>query len=155
MLVEFDILPKESRLWIYASEHKLTDKQQDYILNTLNDHIRGWEAHKISLTAGIKIIANHFIIVALDESENKASGCSIDTLQNKIQHIENKLSISLLNRLNIFCLLDDDIVCIPSFNLKNNVSKDTLFYDLTIKSKSQIHSFLKPISEGWCAKLVD
>ena len=117
MLVEFDILPKESRLWIYASEHRLTDIQQDYILNTLNDHIRGWEAHKISLTAGIKIIANHFIIVALDESENKASGCSIDTLQNKIQHIENKLSISLLNRLNIFCLLDDDIVCIPSFNL--------------------------------------
>ena len=71
------------------------------------------------------------------------------------QQIENKLSISLLNRLNIFCLLDDDIVCIPSFNLKNNVNKDTLFYDLTIKSKSQIHSFLKPISEGWCAKLVD
>ena len=155
MLVEFDILPKESRLWIYASEHRLTDTQQDYILNTLNDHLRGWEAHKVSLTAGVKIIANHFIIVALDESENKASGCSIDTLQNKIQQIENKLSISLLNRLNIFCLLDDDIVCIPSFNLKNNVNNDTLFYDLTIKSKSQIHSFLKPISEGWCAKLVD
>ena len=83
MLVEFDILPKESRLWIYASEHRLTETQQDYILNTLNDHLRGWEAHKVSLTAGVKIIANHFIIVALDESENKASGCSIDTLQNK------------------------------------------------------------------------
>jgi len=155
MLVEFDILPNESRLWIYASEHRLTDKQQDYILKSIYDHLRGWKAHNVPLAAGVKIIENHFIIVALDESKNGASGCSIDTLQNKIQQIENKLSISLLNRLNIFCIVDDAIVCIPSIDLKNNVHKDTLFYDLTIESKSQIYSFLKPISDGWCAKLVD
>ncbi len=155
MLVEFDILPNESRIWIYASEHRLTDKQQDYILNSIYDHLKGWKAHNVPLSAGVKIIENHFIIVALDESKNGASGCSIDTLQNKIQQIENKLSISLLNRLNIFCMVDDAIVCIPSNELRKNVTRNTLFYDLTIKIKSQINSFLKPISDGWCAKLVD
>ena len=155
MLVDFDILPDESRIWIYASENRLTDEQQDYILTSIYHHLREWEAHKVPLTAGVKIIKNHFIVIALDESKNKASGCSIDTLQNKIQQIENKLSISLLNRLNIFCIVDDAIVCIPSVDLRKNVNKDTLFYDLTIESKSQIHSFLKPISDGWCGKLVD
>tara|TARA_B100001142_G_C14322841_1_gene651112 strand:+ start:1879 stop:2346 length:468 start_codon:yes stop_codon:yes gene_type:complete len=155
MLVEFNILPDESRIWVYASEYRLTDKQQDYILKSIYDHLQDWEAHGVPLKAGVKIIENHFIIVGLDENKNGASGCSIDTLQNKIQQIENKLSISLLNRLNIFCIVDDAIVCIPSIDLKNNVDKKTLFYDLTIESKSQIHSFLKPISDGWCAKLVD
>ena len=155
MLVEFDILPDESKIWIYASEHKLTDKQQRYILNSIYDHLREWEAHKVPLTAGVKILENHFIVVALDDRKNGASGCSIDTLQHQIQQIENNLSISLLNRLNVFCIVDDAIVCIPYVDLENNVNKDTLFYDLTIQNKSQICSFLKPISEGWCAKLVD
>ena len=155
MLVDFDILPDESRIWIYASENKLKDKQEIYILNTLNDHLSKWEAHKSPLRAGVKIIDNHFIIVALDETKNEASGCSIDSLQHQIQQIENNLSISLLNRLNIFCILNDDITCIPSVNLKNNVNRKTLFYDLTIQRKSQISSFLKPISEGWCFRLID
>lgn len=155
MLVDFDILPDESRIWIYASEHKLTDKQQRYILNSIYDHLRRWEAHKAPLTAGVKILENHFIVVALDDSKSGASGCSIDTLQYQIQKIENNLSVSLLNRLNVFCIVDDTILCIPSVNLKNTVNKDTLFYDLTIQSKSQIDFFLKPISDGWCAKLFD
>ena len=155
MLVDFDILPDESRIWIYASEHRLTDKQEGYILDRIYGHLKVWEAHNVPLTAGVKIIDNHFIIIALDEGKNGASGCSIDTLQHKIQQIEDNLSISLLNRLNVFCIVDDAIVCIPSFNLKNHVDKNTLFYDLTIQNKSQINSFLKPISDGWCSRLLD
>ena len=155
MLVDFDILPDESRIWIYASEQTLTDEQQNYILNSICNHLRGWEAHTTPLKAGVKILENHFIVVALDDSKNAASGCSIDTLQYQIQEIEKHLAISLLNRLNVFCIVDETIVCIPSVNLKNNVNKDTLFYDLTIESKSQISSFLKPISAGWCVKLID
>jgi hypothetical protein len=155
MLVEFDTLPQESRVWIYASEHKLTDEIQHYILNSIYDHLREWEAHKVPLTAGVKIIESHFIIVGLDEGINKASGCSIDTLQHKIQEIEKDISISLLNRLNVFCKVDDIIICISSSDLISNVNKETLFYDLSIQNKSQIDSFLKPIGEGWCANLLD
>ena len=155
MLIDFDILPDKSRIWIYASESKLTEEQQRYILNNMYNHLREWKAHRLPLEAGVKIIDNHFIIVALDETKNEASGCSIDTLQHQIQKIENNLSISLLNRLNIFCILNDDITCIPSIDLKNNVDRNTLFYDLTIQKKSQISSFIKPIGEGWCARLVD
>ena len=63
--------------------------------------------------------------MALDETKKEASGCSIDTLQHQIQKIENNLSISLLNRLNIFCILNDEIVCIPSIDLKNHVDRNT------------------------------
>jgi hypothetical protein len=154
MLVDFNTTADNSRIWIYAAEQKLTDKQEEHILEAISNHLQNWEAHKVSLTAGVTILENHFIVVALDESENGASGCSIDTLQNKIQEIEKELAVSLLNRLNVFCRIDDEIQCVPSFKLESIAKHNTLFYDLTIQKKSDLHSYLKPISEGWCAHLV-
>ena len=154
MLVDFNTTADNSRIWIYAAEQKLTNEQEAYILKEISDHLQSWNAHKVPLTAGVTILENHFIVVALDESENGASGCSIDTLQNKIQELEKELSISLLNRLNIFCKIEDEILCIPSFKLESIAKANTLFYDLTIQKKSELHSYLKPISEGWCAHLV-
>ena len=151
MLVNFNTIPEESRIWIYAAEQKLTNEQENCILQSISDHIKNWEAHKVPLTAGVTILENHFIVVALDESKNRASGCSIDTLQKLIQNLEKDLSISLLNRLNIFCKIEDEILCIPSFKLESIAKSNTLFYDLTIQKKSELHSYLKPISEGWCA----
>jgi hypothetical protein len=151
MLVNFNTIPEESRIWIYTAEQKLTNEQESYILQSISDHIKNWEAHKVPLTAGVAILENHFIVVALDETKNGASGCSIDTLQNKIQNLEKDLSISLMNRLNVFCKIEKEIKCIPTFRLSENANKETLFYDLTIQKKSELHSYLKPISEGWCA----
>ena len=155
MLVEFDKISDNSRIWIYASETELTNNQYDYILEKLSNHLRNWEAHKVPLIAGVTILENHFIIVALDDSKNGASGCSIDTLQNKIQEIEKELSISLLNRLNIFCKIEGVIKCIPINKLADNANKKTLFYDITIQKKSKLSNWLKTIEEGWCTSLIE
>ena len=154
MLVDFHTLPEQARIWVYASEKALTQNQQAYILNHISKHLKGWNAHKEPLTAGVTILENHFIIVGLDEDKNGASGCSIDTLQNTIQKIEKQLTLSLMNRLDVFYKIEDEILCIPSFKLESVADKDTLFYDLTILTKSDLNTYLKPISEGWCGHLV-
>jgi hypothetical protein len=154
MLVDFNTTNDKSRIWIYAAEYKLTNEQEDHILKSISDHLQNWESHKVPLTAGVTILENHFIVIALDESKNGASGCSIDTLQNKVQEIEKELSVSLLNRLNVFCRIDNEIQCVPSFKLESIAKSNTLFYDLTIQKKSDLNYYLKPISEGWCTNLL-
>ena len=154
MLADFHTLPDSSRIWLYASEKALTTDQQNHILTYIAEHLKGWNAHKVPLTAGVTILENHFIVIALDENKNGASGCSIDTLQNTIQKIEKELSIPLMNRLNVFCEIEEEIVCVPSFKLGSIAKADTPFYDLTILTKRDIDTYLKPISEGWCAHLV-
>ena len=154
MLADFHTLPEQARIWVYASEKALTQNQQAYILNHISKHLKGWNAHKEPLTAGVTILENHFIIVGLDEDKNGASGCSIDSLQNTIQKIEKQLTLSLMNRLDVFYKIEDEILCIPSFKLESVADKDTLFYDLTILTKSDLNTYLKPISEGWCGHLV-
>ena len=154
MLTDFNNLPEDARIWIYASETSLNSNQQKEIINILSDHLEGWNAHKVPLTAGVTILENHFIVVALDENKNGASGCSIDTLQQKVQEIEKEFSISLMNRLNVFCKIEQEIHSVPSFKLASVANANTLFYDLTILTKRDLNTYLKPISEGWCASYV-
>ena len=154
MLVDFGAISDDSRIWVYASPIKLNNDQQNHISNFLSNHIQNWEAHKVPLTAAVTILENHFIIIALDEDINKASGCSIDTLHHKIQELEDYLSVSLTNRLNVFCLLDRKIVCVPSTKLSVTAQEDTFFYDLTIQKKYELDTYLKPIRKGWCKHLV-
>jgi len=151
MLVDFNTISDESRLWIYGSESKLTDYQQEFILNKISEYLKTWDYHNNPLTSSVIIKENHFIIIALDDSEFGVGGCSIDSLQRIIQELEKDLNISLLNRLNVFCNINQKVVCIPSFKLGSIANKDTLYYDLTILKKNQISTFLKPIKDGWCA----
>jgi hypothetical protein len=154
MLADFHNLPEESRIWLYAAENAFSKDQTSYILKVISEDLKDWNAHKEPLTAGITILENHFIVIALDESKNRASGCSIDRLQNTIQKIEKELSITLMNRLNVFCEVEGEIVCVPSFKLGSIAKADTPFYDLTIQKKSKLTSYLKPICEGWCSHLL-
>jgi hypothetical protein len=149
MLADFHMLPDSSLIWLYASEKALTTDQQNHILTYIAEHLKGWNAHKVPLTAGVTILENHFIVVALDEGKNGASGCSIDTLQKTIQELEKDLSIALMNRLNVFCKIGEIIKVIPSFKLGVIANEDTLFYDLTIQRKEELSNYLKPIKEGW------
>lgn len=154
MLAHFHTLPEESRVWIYGVVQKITNEQENYILQSISDHLQNWEAHKSPLTAGVTILENRFIIVAVDESENGASGCSIDALQKLMQNLEKELSISLMNRLNVFCIIEGEIECIAINKLAINTNKNTLFYDLTIQQKSELTNFVKSIKSGWCAHLL-
>jgi len=149
MLVDFNTLPEEARIWIYASENALTEDQQSHILSYIAEHLKGWNAHKVPLTAGVTVLENHFIVIALDENKNGASGCSIDTLQKTIQELEKDLSIALMNRLNVFYKIGEIIKVIPSFKLGVIANEDTLFYDLNIQRKEELSNYLKPIKEGW------
>ena len=154
MLVDFNSISDESRLWIYGSESKLTGYHQEVILNKISEYLKTWDYHNNPLTAAITIKEDHFIIIALDDSEFGVGGCSIDSLQRIIQELENELSISLLNRLNIFYRVDDNIKCIATLKLAEYVNKETLFYDLTIQKKRELLNWLKPIEEGWCATII-
>ena len=155
MLVEFDEISDDSRVWVYASEKRLTTDLQHYIVDSISNHIKNWKSHQKPLKSAVKILEDYFIIVALDESHETASGCSIDTLQNNIQNIEKEINISLLERLNVYVIKNGEIESIPLFKLKDSVDDDTLFYDLTINYKKDIATYLKPIKDGWCSNYLD
>lgn len=154
MLVDFDLIPDNSRIWIYSSHMKLDKQKKLYIIKKISNHLKEWKAHDVPLKAAITIKEDHFIIIALDESQSNASGCSIDSLQRLIQEIESELSISLLNRLNVFYKLNNEVLSVPLNQLKSVADSETFFFDLTINKKSELSSYFKPIKDSWCKNYI-
>ena len=155
MLINFDKLCNSSRIWIFASENKLETSQIEYIDSNLSEFLNAWKSHQNELISSLKILDDFFIVIGVDENINLASGCSIDSLFKQISDIEVELSISLLKRTNIYCIVNNKIKLFNLLNIKKNVNQNTLFYDLTIQNKIDLKNIIKPIYKGWCKNLLE
>ena len=101
MLVNFDTLPLESRIWIYQSNRKFSDDEIAEIEAAVQDFITNWSAHGTSLEASYLIKYNRFIIFAVNQEIQAPTGCSIDSSVQFIQNLEAKYGVDLLDKMNV------------------------------------------------------
>ncbi len=101
MLVDFNTLPETSRIWIYQSNRSLTEAELEEIRSRLDAFIEKWTAHGSDLQSGYEIRYKRFIILALNQDLNQASGCSIDASVQFIQQLEKDYDIDLLDKMNV------------------------------------------------------
>ena len=62
MRTDFNTISDSSKLWVYGSETKLSDKEQSFITDKIGEYLNNWEYHKNPLTAAVTILENHFIV---------------------------------------------------------------------------------------------
>ena len=101
MLVSFKSLPKDSRIWIFPSSEEIDIQKKTKIRERLIKFISDWTSHNKNLQASFELPYNRFIVVALNENHQNASGCSIDALMNLIQILEKEFDLILLDRMNV------------------------------------------------------
>ena len=88
MLVNFDVLPENSRIWIYQSNRSFSEIELEDISAKLIVFLQSWSAHGSDLQAGFEIKYKRFIVIALDQEKQSATGCSIDASVQFIQALE-------------------------------------------------------------------
>ncbi len=101
MYIPFENLPEESRIWIYQSNRKFSDDEVTEIENDLIAFVEDWSAHGTSLEASFTIQYNRFIILAVNQEVQQATGCSIDRSVEFIQALEQKYKVDLLDKMNV------------------------------------------------------
>ena len=99
MLVPFHTLPPSSKVWIYQASHVLTPEQSADILKSAEEFIESWTAHQANLKAGVRMAHNAFLVFAVDESYNDASGCSIDKKVHFVKNIVQQTGINFFDRM--------------------------------------------------------
>ena len=62
MLVQFNTLPEEARVWIYQANRSFTEEELDQIKHKLEQFITQWTAHGSDLKAGFDIRYKRFIV---------------------------------------------------------------------------------------------
>ena len=101
MLVDFNTLPEESRVWIYQANRSFTEEEISEIEDKLNTFIENWAAHGSDLQSGYTIRYKRFIIIALNQNLNNATGCSIDASVHFIQQLEKDYNVDLMDKMNV------------------------------------------------------
>lgn len=97
----FKHLPDSARIWIYTAPRPLTIEEQEYTFARLENFIPEWAAHGTNLNAAFEIKHNRFIIIAVDEQGQNATGCSIDSCVHELQSIGEELKLDFFDRMNV------------------------------------------------------
>ena len=135
--VEFESLPADARVWIFAAERQLTVTEQNRLLGEVDRFIDQWGAHDAPLVASRDLRYEQFLFVAVDQKAVGSSGCSIDALVRQIKLLEQDLDIEFVNHAPILFRRGDEI-CRVSRNTfldlveSEKVGLDTVVFDNTV-----------------------
>lgn len=155
MLENFKTLPDTSRVWIYQANRSFNDTEIIEIASALDDFILNWAAHGSDLKAGYEIRYNRFIVIALDQTNMAASGCSIDASVHFIQTLEKKYNVLLLDKMNV-SYKQGEYVAYKSLTdfrkmaKQKAVSKNTIVFNNLVTNKGEyMENWEVPASESW------
>ena len=155
MLVDFNTLPATSRVWIYQSNRSFSDTELEEIKSKLDIFIESWTAHGSDLKAGYDIRYKRFIILALDQEVNKATGCSIDASVTFIQQLEKLYNVDLLDKMNVSYKQGEFVAhkTLTDFRKmakQKAVSKNTIVFNNLVTNIEELNeSWEVPASESW------
>ena len=153
-------LADHSRVWIYQSNRRLSDDEVKEIRNYGDQFIQQWAAHGSDLHAAFEVRYNQFLILFADESQVKASGCSIDSSVRFIKEIANAYGLDLFDRLNITFRQGDkiDMLRMNDFQMaleKGQLTEQTVVFNNLVETKSDFENKWEvPVKESWHAQLL-
>jgi len=160
MILSFDKIREESRIWIFQSNRQISNSDIESLENKIESFLTSWTSHGNKLIVSSKIKYNLFIIIALDQSQSSASGCSIDKLVSFIKKLEDQFSIRLLDRLDISYKDNNKIsvVRLDDFKRKiveKKIDNSTIVFNNLINLKSDLsNNWEVPLSNSWHKSLL-
>lgn len=155
MNITFDSLSPDARLWIFQADRKLETSEQQVIEDETAIFVRDWKAHGKPLKAASRLFYDQFLVIALDENEQEATGCAIDTSVAFIKELENALQVNFFDRSKVALLHNDKVTLENINNIKNKVNEghiteDTLtFNNLVEKKKDLDENWVVPAKKSW------
>jgi hypothetical protein len=155
MYVPFDTLPEDAKVWIYQSNRKFSDDEITDIKENLKVFLENWTAHGHHLEASFVTRYNRFIIIAVNQEVQAATGCSIDASVQFIQNLEQKYEVDLLDKMNVTFKMGEHVTFKPLLDFKKlakekAVSANTIVFNNLVNTLGEWEQFWEvPASESW------
>ncbi|MEY2941925.1 MAG: hypothetical protein RJA67_1612 [Bacteroidota bacterium] len=119
MYLPIEQMPDHSRVWVYQANRPFSASETQAIENYLTPALTQWAAHGAGLNASFEIRFQQVIVIAVDETINAASGCSIDASTRWFKEMGAELNIDFFDRST--AVVDgDELTLLPLTALKNN-----------------------------------
>ena len=158
MFIPFNTLPPNARLWIYQSDRSLNMDEEKLLSSELKQFCEQWKAHGQDLKTSFTIEHHHFVILAVDENYNDASGCSIDGSVRIFKSLQEKAGINFLDRSRVAFRQDSEISTFSLPELKNlfstgRLEASTQTFNNLVATKSDFDKgWLTTVEKSWLVK---
>ncbi len=155
MFTEYKNLPNNSRVWIYQSDREFTVKEVEFISTKAEEFINQWTRHGDDLKGSFTIKYNQFLVLAVDESFNNVSGCSIDSSVRFVQQLEQELQLDLMNKMNITFKDNENINLVKlsdfqKFAKAQKITSETIVFNNMVNTKEDFeNNWEVPAKESW------
>jgi hypothetical protein len=161
MLVEFDKLPEESRVWIYQANRSFSEEELEEINFKLRKFLEAWTAHGKDLQASYSVKYKRFIVIGLNQNLNSATGCSIDASVHFIQELERDYNVDLMDKMNV-SFKQGEFVAYKSLKdfktmAKNrSVSKNTIVFNNLVTNITEFkENWEVPAKDSWHNRFIN
>jgi hypothetical protein len=155
MLVPFDSLPAESRVYYYPSSRKLYPKEVPALKKKVEDFCEDLVDSHI----GFQLVHDRFLVFFVSD-DTPLSMDQNDALVEFVLDLEKEFELSLLDKVNV-CFKQGQFVQrkeVKEFKKlikSRSVSGKTLVFDPMILTKSDfLTNWEVPLSESWLSHLV-
>jgi hypothetical protein len=155
MFTEYKNLPNNARVWIYQSDREFTAKEIEIVSAKAVDFINQWTRHGDDLKGSFTFKYNQFLILAVDETFNTVSGCSIDSSVRFVQALEKELQLDLMNKMNVTFKDNEHINLVKladfqRFAKEQKITSETIVFNNMVATKEDFeNNWEVPARESW------
>lgn len=149
------IFSPHSKVWIYQSNRKFTDKETAEIQEVLNNFTSQWAAHGHQLKAKAEIFYQYFIVLTVDQQVASVTGCSIDASVKVMKGIESKYELDLFNRFNMAYKIDGEVHVVSKEDFEtlitiNKIDLNTTVFNNLVENLADFEQKWEvPLQESW------
>jgi hypothetical protein len=158
MLVPFESLSDNSRVWIYQANRRLSDAEVTRLESSLKSFCAQWTAHGEPLKTGFRIEHNQFVVLCADEDYHAPSGCSIDTSVRTLKEFQAGIGADFFDRTLVAFLVEGHVAMAKLSELPGKFKSSVLgaatitFNNLTPSKGDFLRSWRVPVEKTWLAK---
>lgn len=159
---ESDIIEtNDYRVIIYPASRPFTAKESKAVAEKLYDFLGDWAAHGKPLSASFKIERNQFIIIAVDEEKEAASGCSIDALSGVMRDLDAEFQLGLFDRMKASFVEGGVVKTMKLQDFRKSLKDGSVSQDIEVFDFSKdtyvafLSDFLLPLKRSWAGIYVD
>ena len=151
-------IPAHARVWVYKAKRTLSQAEQRFIREKGAEFCAAWAGHGAPLDAAVDVVHDRFVVVAVDEQQANASGCSIDKSVGFIKDLEFQLNIMLTDRMVIVFDTEDgtrscDLKDLPGLLADGTLNGDTFIFDDLVSTKGDLDDrFRVQLRSSWLSR---
>lgn len=153
-------MPAHARTWVYKTARDLSQAEQKMIHEHGAAFTSTWAAHGAPLDACVDVLFDRFVVVAVDEEQANASGCSIDKSVGFIKQLEHDLNLMLTDRMVVVYEGDSGITScrlqeLPELMKAGAITADTIVFDDLVATVGDLKDrFRLPLRSSWMQRFL-